>query len=564
MDGPDGKTAYPICILPENESTCKESELFNSTGWWGKKMGRKFTATTEREAIEKYEFLEKQKENPDLSPVIAIFENEQWHITKILKNYDEEIPDGITAYPICKVNSLFQTKCFDERTTGLGRLWNSSKLSSAKTKKEVLDKMNKRSGTSDKFDAMLFNGKWRVSIKDLSNHDYYNSNVIKKYNSIAQTVTQDPEKQKSYSECLRRLHSNASINSTTKEKICNIISNVTGSSDFSTVGFSQAEIENNDKEDINNLLELWFNDLNVIGEIYKILAEKGLLCILESIVLNFDENVTTLKEISTLVQQKTRVLFDKGVYIEQILSCIDKPMAIPIYLQFENSPTGHANMLLINLRKNKVFEVEHFEPHGDFFDRGDSRQQSTIINDSIDYFIDKLFEPLKKNYTVSIIHPQSLCPRYRVLQGQVSDEWGGTCAIFSMWYALLRLLNPSVKPETVTANMSWFLRQGNPNNIIRQITRVFTSLITLNVNTGQVNNGFQEINSKTHDKIKARLKENNLFNEKRQTAIRLGGWKGKKTTLKRKFKQKQSKINRKIKTSRVQNKTLKNSFFMGY
>jgi hypothetical protein len=119
-------------------------------------------------------------------------------------------------------------------------------------------------------------------------------------------------------------------------------------------------------------------------------------------------------------------IFDKNKYNSQIANCTSNIIAIPVNFLFLNS--AHANMLIIN-RSNKT--IEHFEPHGVFLK---NMEKQEAINKEIDKLILLLFGD-----EYAIVHPNDTCPKIQDIVSSVSKEWGGTCAIFSMVYAIKRL-----------------------------------------------------------------------------------------------------------------------------
>jgi hypothetical protein len=523
--------SFPICVQPMEDRACHNDELFDSTGWWGKKMGRKSLAKTEQEAIEKYRILEPT----DLTPVVANFENEQWHITKKFSAYGEEkeqTPDVLNAYPICNVLES-SGQCDDIGTTGkLSKFWNPNKKSFAKTKKEAIEKVKKANNVSeDIYDAVLLNGKWHVSRKDIVNRELHKT---------AARIPGNHEKQTEYYECLRRLNDNPDIPKPTRDAICKIVTDVYNENNGvqTAVGFSKADIEKEDKEDINELLHIWFNDTTVVHDIYKTLSQSGIFCFFNEIVFRFDETVTKLVETNAENEIWPVSIVDRidvhgnprlipltpYVYTSSIMKCYEKTIAIPLDFQFKEMSVGHANMLIINRRiiEDKLtFVIEHFEPHGEHYME---INKSNVINNEIDKVIMSLFDSktfekafeylesfekngkkinktlandkqrlITKNFDIQIIHPLILCPRSLEMQSLVSGtQWAGTCFIFSLWYAVIRLLYPSKKSEDIYEYIHRFLMRGTPHEILKQITRTFTKLITLDINTGIVTNFNQE------------------------------------------------------------------------
>ena len=305
-------------------------------------------------------------------------------------------------------------------------------------------------------------------------------------------------------DCLTNLRQNANISPELREKLCKIINGGlidTGNND-----------EKKTKDSIKDLMHLWFKDNVVIEEIYDTLRRNG-LHITEQIILNvspLEDRLRPYVDQGFLKAEKDEIymyyLWDhkhplgaegmrvfvpevfKETQINQYLLS-NQLFAIPFGIE-SHIWGGHRNMLLVRQYQDAqydkpVIKVEHFEPHGQFFDAGldaaRNKEQSDFIVNRVFELIQLLFDPAK--YKIIVLNPNQICPTVE-LQGLTSKEWGGSCEIFSLWYMLLRLLNPSRSRSETYHLMNNFLKSSHSaNEVIRQIYATFTSLITVDMTT---------------------------------------------------------------------------------
>ena len=180
------------------------------------------------------------------------------------------------------------------------------------------------------------------------------------------------------------------------------------------------------KDNIKDIehLHLYFNDSNLIRSIYKQMSKDYGFCFLKEIEVSDD---ITFK----IYSSKTNKLndFDKQQYIDsEVSSCKNATFAIPF------SVPQHANMLIINTKKQTV---EHFEPNGIL--EGD-------IGEILIAAAMKLKEELFPDYTYLPVI--SFCPetgiQMELARRFPHSNFLGSCAIWSMWYAFLRLSSPDL------------------------------------------------------------------------------------------------------------------------
>jgi hypothetical protein len=175
---------------------------------------------------------------------------------------------------------------------------------------------------------------------------------------------------------------------------------------------------------------------------------------------------------------------------------------IPLLLQFADG-THHANMLIYRQDSNTI---EHFEPHGSFLDlRPDYGDKITRI---LQLLIDKIneinntqksrfFNVLPNN--IRLLPSNEVCIRGRGLQGiqsqlaSFSIEGAGYCQMWSLLFAEMALLNPSMSSTEILENIYRLLaRQDGPvflSNIIRGYVSILGDEISLYLSE-YINNEF--------------------------------------------------------------------------
>ncbi len=279
--------------------------------------------------------------------------------------------------------------------------------------------------------------------------------------------------------CLVKLES-SNLSSGKKMRLCERISGI----------LDETKTINQRITIFQKLMHIWFNSHAILEEIYKTLNNEN-FCFLHDIYIQIDsENKTSrislFKHVSRKFQQNN-VDFDVNIYkSNQIDACKSNIMAIPIAFQINNSRSSHANMLIIN---TKAKTVDHFEPHGTY--SGSNKIPQELINTQIDKLIDMLVD--RSIYTVT--HPDETCPN---LQGFVREsEWSGTCAMFSMFYAIKRLLNPEKSHSEINREIEVIFRTSrNPVNTIIYITKSLVNLLNINETDMTVNS--RQINPRYH------------------------------------------------------------------
>ena len=244
---------------------------------------------------------------------------------------------------------------------------------------------------------------------------------------------------------------------------------------------------------LNDMVHLYFNDNSVLEEIYKSMRSKD-FCFLHKIIIDVSWNVIPTHNNIYMYNHFGKLgevfnYFSPAVYYEkQIMDCSSNIYAIPIHLI--TSTGGHSNILIVQNNENeKELVVEHFEPHGRFY-----QHETHLTNEKIAKMVDRLVYSLfgdpanpatkrtKDGKEIIIIKPSENCPmEIENLQGLLSHstEWKGTCAMFSMWYAFMRLSSPKKHSDDIYKTMYTILRKGKPVEIIQAVIKAFQGVITV-------------------------------------------------------------------------------------
>lgn len=268
-------------------------------------------------------------------------------------------------------------------------------------------------------------------------------------------------------------------------------------------------------ERFTELVHLWFNDNAILHSIYKHLRTKG-VCILHEIAIwkNISNSGDTMyyvpinygyygaeldtRDAKNPAYYSNRQLDPEMYYNTQIRECPNDIMAIPIRLYVEGDDTSHSNMLIIRRYKYGMLKVlvEHFEPYFTFSNPNYSTEITQLVYSLFSY------DPLvTKPKDILISSITSVCPMQHLLY---STKFANTCAIFALWYALKRLLNPKENVTTTMDNINKYLQQNNntPEDralVMKKIILSFMQLLDIDEN-GVINNK-KKIDELNLDKI---------------------------------------------------------------
>ena len=159
-----------------------------------------------------------------------------------------------------------------------------------------------------------------------------------------------------------------------------------------------------------------------------------------------------------------------------------KPLiAIPVGIP------GHANMLIIDLNKK---EVEHFEPHGERFNDSLRTSMQQHIETDFRHISAQLFP------TCTYI-PRSNATNFQSVLNQKfkNSIYGGTCAVWSIWYAYLRLSHPEFSREVILKQSRALLEKNDFSELERFIIKFMQQLNSL-VGMYQVGDKFYAANGR--------------------------------------------------------------------
>ena len=232
-----------------------------------------------------------------------------------------------------------------------------------------------------------------------------------------------------------------------------------------------------------SLIHLWFYDISAIEDIYHILGKSG-LCFLHNIRIYLSLTVSPKFVLHKhLGKQKQNVHFDASIYKKnQIDECKQKFMAIPISLNLDEF--GHANLLFISLHEINatgkiIVKTEYFEPHGSQYNNNETK--TSIIKNGIQSLVNMLFSDETKYIVEPIVPPVDHCPNIRGLQSLVNNSYfEGSCAIFTILYAILKLLNPEYEQRRITEHIYEILQKNdNPVFIMKLIINTLMALLNI-------------------------------------------------------------------------------------
>lgn len=279
--------------------------------------------------------------------------------------------------------------------------------------------------------------------------------------------------------CIQKLSKTENYDENMKNKyqnICKIINNIEIADNIQVIN-----------EYFTEFMHMWFNDNAVINEIYRHLNSRG-ICVLHEIVIwyNIENTGHTIFAIphhygyddmpNTTKSHNVSYLDVELYYNTQIKECKNNIMAIPITIHNEDSSMAHSNMLIIK-RENGQIIVEHFEPYGNI-----SKYDSLFEITQLMY---ELFAyEINSQNDVKIISVLDDCSLQRYV---LYNKYRDSCAMFSIWYAIMRLLNPEETYTVTREKMRKYLLSKSPTIVIKSIISAFMLLIDIN-DAGIINN----------------------------------------------------------------------------
>jgi hypothetical protein len=229
------------------------------------------------------------------------------------------------------------------------------------------------------------------------------------------------------------------------------------------------------RENIANIenLHLYFNDNNLLRSIYKQMAIDYNLCFLKDIIIV--ENIQDgIPEIQLKVNKNNNLVpFDDKIYMTEIDICKDNMFVIPI------KADDHANLLIINKEKK---EIELFEPHGkieDLYKYNNRPHFYKLLISGSQIICDTLFSDYK-----FIKSPFGCKPiiGFQALLNKLfkTSKFSGTCTIWSMWYAYIRLSNQNLNCDEAYDYAIKFLEdETNLENFIIYLINAFQNHVNI-------------------------------------------------------------------------------------
>jgi len=247
------------------------------------------------------------------------------------------------------------------------------------------------------------------------------------------------------------------------------------------------------------LLHLWFNDNAILHEIYKHLSSIG-ICVLHEIVIwkNIENSGETRYIIphnygyddmpDTIKRHTTSYLNEEMYYNTQIKKCPNNIFAIPIAIYNHNDPMSHSNMVIVKKLNNGPIKlmVECFEPFGPMLMDADTSDVE------IAQLIHNLFAH-DLHIKQDEIHIMSVSQKCSLQIHVFFSKFKDSCAIFSLWYAIERLLHPEKDPLETQMYMEKYLTKSNPEFVIKMIILSFMMLLNIN-EFGVINDKKKSIN----------------------------------------------------------------------
>ena len=169
------------------------------------------------------------------------------------------------------------------------------------------------------------------------------------------------------------------------------------------------------------------------------------------------------------LQKQTYEGLDAKHIVEQLFKCIQNGVAIitiPLIINFiENgNHNPHANILIY---RKKFNTIEHFEPHGKWFN--DNLDMAKLINSAIEDQVNYLNSLIQNKYVndptklklVKFISAEDSCPvimgfqdvQHRYTKEGRKDHEDGYCGAWSLFFTELALCNPEIQSKDLMDKM---------------------------------------------------------------------------------------------------------------
>jgi len=201
--------------------------------------------------------------------------------------------------------------------------------------------------------------------------------------------------------------------------------------------------------------------------------------------LNINIKTRVSKENEKLYKEQINVL--ASVFAECVLRNV-KTIIVPITI-YDNKDVTHANILVY---RKKFNQIEHFEPHGNYFMWEEKR--SAKIKKPLLKFVSIVNDILKENgkTPISYIASEEVCPTEEGLQSletasqllptnEIDTE--GYCISWNMFFTELCLANPNIESKKLLDIISnYFKDKSNIEDYLRKVIRGYNFFIYEKVN----------------------------------------------------------------------------------
>lgn len=296
-------------------------------------------------------------------------------------------------------------------------------------------------------------------------------------------------------QCIDKFAKNKDIDTREKYKnICKVLEKIEITDDIQVINTQ-----------FTQLIHIWFNDNAILDEIYKHLTSIG-VCVLHEIMIWINANNTG--QVRFIITQNygyddmpesnkhyiSSYLDEELYYNTQIRQCPNDIFAIPIAIYNQEDSMAHSNMLIVKRQPEQPVKilVEWFEPYGVYMKQNYEFEISQLVYNLF------VYEPIVLNR--NDIHIISASQNCMSLQMHVHhSQFKNSCAIFSLWYAIERLLNPLNDPSETYRIMESYLTKTDPLIVIKNIILSFMMLLHID-NKGVINQK-KKINKKTLNQI---------------------------------------------------------------
>jgi len=201
--------------------------------------------------------------------------------------------------------------------------------------------------------------------------------------------------------------------------------------------------------------------------------------------LNINIKTRVSKQNEKLYKEHITVL--ASVFTDCVLRNV-KTIIVPITI-YDNKDVTHANILVY---RKKFNQIEHFEPHGNYFMWDEKR--SAKIKKPLLKFVSIVNDILKENgkTPVSFIASEDVCPTEEGLQGLETAsqllptneiDTGGYCISWNMFFTELCLANPNIESKNLLDIITnYFKDKSNIEDYLRKVIRGYNFFIYEKVN----------------------------------------------------------------------------------